>query len=223
MHAASVHPRVSAFTGHDAARHRVTEVGPSARTLLHEHNPDLSGMERCICQESGVETELSYSHSNSAQRPWLSHHPFAESPSLVKLKALPADPLKMGLGANIAGRCRFTRCATTVKENFANKTDGKAPLAVNGLEKYHGTDTLVKFYHRGHEGSGMMASRLTSHSFSVHTDGSCHPYPYINPPTLLSTKYLDKGLPPVEAFRLCATLIEVWTSLGDIRLTWMKK
>ena len=126
-----------------------------------------------------------------------------------------ADPLTLGFEVNIAGHAAGSPASYYGKNNFGNKPDGKSPLAaVPGLEQYHGTDTFlsealtleaIKALDKAQQKDKPFFLYMAH--YAIHTP--------IQPDYRFYQKYLDKGLPPVEA--AYATLIEgMDKSLGDL-------
>ena len=126
------------------------------------------------------------------------------------------SPYHMGFEVNIAGHAGGGLASYLGENNYGNRTDGKPNpwFAVPGLEKYWGTDTFVS------EALTLEAIKALDHAkeynqpfflymahYAIHTP--------IQPDMRFYQKYLDKGLPPVEA--AYATLIEgMDKSLGDL-------
>lgn len=213
--------RVSLFTGMNAARHRVTSWTLRKNTTHEQPDSVMIYPEwnvNGICQEPGVErttqvtslAEVLKDHGYHTIHCGKAHFGAEGTPG--------ADPLKMGFEVNIAGHAAGSPASYYGKENFGNKTDGKSPLAaVPGLEKYHGTDTFL-------------SEALTIEAMKALDDAQQTDKPFflymahyaIHTPIQLDMrfyqKYLDKGLPPVEA--AYATLIEgmdkVWETLWII-------
>lgn len=210
--------RVSLFTGMNAARHRVTSWTLRKNTTHEEPDSILIYPEwnvNGICQEPGIErttqvtslAQLLKDNNYHTIHCGKAHFGAEDTPG--------ADPLKMGFDVNIAGHAAGSPASYYGKENFGNKPDGKSPLAaVPGLEQYHGTDTFLS------EALTIEAKKALDDAqkidkpfflymahYAIHTP--------IQPDMRFYQKYLDKGLPPVEA--AYATLIEgMDKSLGDI-------
>lgn len=88
----------------------------------------------------------------------------------------------------------------------ATKQTGKSPLAaVPGLEKYHGTDTFLSEALTIEAMKALDDAQQTDKPFFLYMAHYAIHTP-IQPDMRFYQKYLDKGLPPVEA--AYATLIE---------------
>ena len=117
-----------------------------------------------------------------------------------------ADPLTMGFEVNIAGHAAGSPASYYGKNNFGNKPDGKSPLAaVPGLEKYHGTDTFLSEALTLEAMKALDSAQQKDEPFFLYMAHYAIHTP-IQPDYRFYQKYLDKGLPPVEA--AYATLIE---------------
>ena len=210
--------RVSLFTGMNAARHRVTSWTLRKNTTHEQPDSVMTYPEwnvNGICQEPGIErttqvTTLAQVLKDNGYQTihcGKAHFGANDTPG--------ADPLTMGFEVNIAGHAAGSPASYYGKNNFGNKPDGKSPLAaVPGLEQYHGTDTFLS------EALTLEAMKALDKAqqkdkpfflymahYAIHTP--------IQPDYRFYQKYLDKGLPPVEA--AYATLIEgMDKSLGDL-------
>lgn len=210
--------RVSLFTGMNAARHRVTSWTLRKNTT-HE-KPDsiltypawnVNG----ICQEAGVErttqvTSLARLLKDNG------YHTIHCGKAHFGAEGTPgADPLKMGFAVNIAGHAAGSPASYYGKENFGNKVDGiNPPAAVPGLEQYHGTDIFLSEALTIEALKALDKAQQTNKPFFLYMAHYAIHTP-IQPDMRFYRKYLDKGLPPVEA--AYATLIEgMDKSLGDI-------
>ena len=125
------------------------------------------------------------------------------------------DPHHWGFEVNIAGHAAGSPASYYGKNNFGNKPDGKSPLAaVPGLEKYHGTDTFLSEALTLEAMKALDSAQLKDEPFFLYMAHYAIHTP-IQPDYRFYQKYLDKGLPPVEA--AYATLIEgMDKSLGDL-------
>ena len=210
--------RVSLFTGMNAARHRVTSWTLRKNTTHEQPDSVMIYPEwnvNGICQEPGVErttqvtslAEVLKDHGYHTIHCGKAHFGAEGTPG--------ADPLKMGFEVNIAGHAAGSPASYYGKENFGNKTDGKSPLAaVPGLEKYHGTDTFLSEALTIEAMKALDDAQQTDKPFFLYMAHYAIHTP-IQPDMRFYQKYLDKGLPPVEA--AYATLIEgMDKSLGDI-------
>ena len=210
--------RVSLFTGMNAARHRVTSWTLRKNTTHEQPDSVMIYPEwnvNGICQEPGVErttqvtslAEVLKDHGYHTIHCGKRHFGAEGTPG--------ADPLKMGFEVNIAGHAAGSPASYYGKENFGNKTDGKSPLAaVPGLEKYHGTDTFLSEALTIEAMKALDDAQQTDKPFFLYMAHYAIHTP-IQPDMRFYQKYLDKGLPPVEA--AYATLIEgMDKSLGDI-------
>ena len=210
--------RVSLFTGMNAARHRVTSwtlhknkthEQPDSVLIYPEWN--VNG----ICQEPGIERTTQVTTLAQVLKENGYHTIHCGKAHFGAIDTPGEDPLRMGFEVNIAGHAAGSPASYYGKENFGNKTDGKnPPAAVPGLEKYHGTDTFLS------EALTLEAEKALDDAqksdkpfflymahYAVHTP--------IQPDMRFYQKYIDKGLPPVEA--AYATLVEgMDKSLGDL-------
>lgn len=201
--------RVSLFTGMNAARHRVTSWTLRKNTTHEQPDSVMIYPEwnvNGICQEPGVErttqvtslAEVLKDHGYHTIHCGKAHFGAEGTPG--------ADPLKMGFEVNIAGHAAGSPASYYGKENFGNKTDGKSPLAaVPGLEKYHGTDTFLSEALTIEAMKALDDAQQTDKPFFLYMAHYAIHTP-IQPDMRFYQKYLDKGLPPVEA--AYATLIE---------------
>lgn len=210
--------RVSLFTGMNAARHRVTSWTLRKNTTHEQPDSIMIYPEwnvNGICQEPGVERTIQVTTLAQVLKDNGYHTIHCGKAHFGANDTPGEDPLKMGFEVNIAGHAAGSPASYYGKENFGNKPDGKSPLAaVPGLEKYHGTDTFLS------EALTLEAEKALNNAqksdkpfflymahYAVHTP--------IQPDLRFYQKYLDKGLPPVEA--AYATLIEgMDKSLGDL-------
>lgn len=210
--------RVSLFTGMNAARHRVTSWTLRKNTTHEQPDSVMTYPEwnvNGICQEPGIErttqvTTLAQVLKDNGYQTihcGKAHFGANDTPG--------ADPLTMGFEVNIAGHAAGSPASYYGKNNFGNKPDGKSPLAaVPGLEQYHGTDTFlsealtleaIKALDKAQQKDKPFFLYMAH--YAIHTP--------IQPDYRFYQKYLDKGLPPVEA--AYATLIEgMDKSLGDL-------
>jgi arylsulfatase A-like enzyme len=210
--------RVSLFTGMNAARHRVTSWTLRKNTTHEQPDSVMIYPEwnvNGICQEPGVERTTQVTTLAQVLKDNGYHTIHCGKAHFGANNTPGEDPLKMGFEVNIAGHAAGSPASYYGKENFGNKPDGKSPLAaVPGLEKYHGTDTFLS------EALTLEAEKALNNAqksdkpfflymahYAVHTP--------IQPDLRFYQKYIDKGLPPVEA--AYATLIEgMDKSLGDL-------
>lgn len=210
--------RVSLFTGMNAARHRVTSwtlhkdvthEEPDSVLIYPEWN--VNG----ICQEPGIArttqvTSLAQLLKDNG------YHTIHCGKAHFGAKGTPgADPLKMGFDVNIAGHAAGSPASYYGKENFGNRPHGKnPPAAVPGLEAYHGTDTFLSEALTLEAMKALDNAQGTDKPFFLYMAHYAIHTP-IQPDMRFYQKYLDKGLPPVEA--AYATLIEgMDKSLGDL-------
>ena len=210
--------RVSLFTGMNAARHRVTSWTLRKNTTHEQPDSVMIYPEwnvNGICQEPGIErttqvtTLAQVLKENGYQTIHCgkAHFGANDTPG--------ADPLTMGFEVNIAGHAAGSPASYYGKNNFGNKPDGKSPLAaVPGLEKYHGTDTFLSEALTLEAMKALDSAQQKDEPFFLYMAHYAIHTP-IQPDYRFYQKYLDKGLPPVEA--AYATLIEgMDKSLGDL-------
>ena len=210
--------RVSLFTGMNAARHRVSSW-TNQKDRSHE-KPDavLSYPDwnvNGICQVPGVgrTTHITSLAQLLKDNGYQTIHC---GKAHFGAKGTPGeDPIHMGFEVNIAGHSAGQPGSYYGQENYGNLPGKKKkPAAVPGLEKYHGTDTFLtealtiealKALDKAQEKKDPFFLYMAH--YAIHTP--------IQPDYRFYQKYLDMGLPPVEA--AYATLIEgMDKSLGDI-------
>lgn len=210
--------RVSLFTGMNAARHRVTSWTLRKNTTHEQPDSIMTYPEwnvNGICQEPGVERTTQVTSLAEVLKD-NGYHTIHCGKAHFGAEGTPgADPLKMGFEVNIAGHAAGSPASYYGKENFGNKTDGKSPLAaVPGLEKYHGTDTFLSEALTIEAMKALDDAQQTDKPFFLYMAHYAIHTP-IQPDMRFYQKYIDQGLPPVEA--AYATLIEgMDKSLGDL-------
>lgn len=210
--------RVSLFTGMNAARHRVTSWTLRKNTTHEQPDSIMIYPEwnvNGICQEPGVERTTQVTSLAELLKD-NGYHTIHCGKAHFGAESTPgADPLKMGFEVNIAGHAAGSPASYYGKENFGNKADGRSPLAaVPGLEKYHGTDTFLSEALTIEAMKALDNAQKTDRPFFLYMAHYAIHTP-IQPDMRFYQKYLDKGLPPVEA--AYATLIEgMDKSLGDL-------
>ncbi len=210
--------RVSLFTGMNAARHRVTSWTLRKNTTHEQPDSLLIYPEwnvNGICQEAGVERTTQVTSLAQLLKD-NNYHTIHCGKAHFGAEGTPgADPLKMGFDVNIAGHAAGSPASYLGEENYGNRYDGKSPLAaVPGLEQYHGTDTFLSEALTLEAKKALDDARQIDKPFFLYMAHYAIHTP-IQPDMRFYQKYLDKGLPPVEA--AYATLIEgMDKSLGDL-------
>lgn len=210
--------RVSLFSGMNAARHRVTSWTMSKNTTHEEPDSIMLYPEwnvNGICQDPGVEratqvtslAQLLKENGYQTIHCGKAHFGAKDTPG--------ADPLNMGFEVNIAGHAAGAPANYYGKANFGNRADGKSPLnAVPGLEQYHGKDIFLTEALTIEALKALDKAQQSDKPFFLYMAHYAIHVP-IQPDMRFYQKYIDKGLPPVEA--AYATLIEgMDKSLGDI-------
>ena len=214
--------RVSLFTGMNAARHRVTswtlhkdQTHEEPDTVMQYPEWHVNG----ICQTPNV-PRATYVTSLAQLLKDNGYHTIHCGKAHFGAIGTPgANPLNMGFEVNIAGHAAGSPASYYGEDNYGNKPNAKGlipPAAVPGLEKYHGTNTfLTEALTRealstldsiGQQKDNRPFFLYMAH-YAIHTPIQADPRFY--------QKYIDRGLPPVEA--AYATLIEgMDKSLGDL-------
>ena len=210
--------RVSLFTGMNAARHRVTSWTLRKNTTHEQPDSVMIYPEwnvNGICQEPGVERTTQVTSLAQVLKDNGYHTIHCGKAHFGANDTPGADPLKMGFDVNIAGHAAGSPASYYGMQNFGNKPDGKSPLAaVPGLEKYHGKDIFLSEALTIEAEKALDDARKTDKPFFLYMAHYAIHTP-IQPDMRFYQKYLDKGLPPVEA--AYATLIEgMDKSLGDL-------
>ena len=210
--------RVSLFTGMNAARHRVTSWTLRKNTTHEQPDSVMIYPEwnvNGICQEPGVERTTQVTSLAQVLKDNGYHTIHCGKAHFGANDTPGADPLKMGFDVNIAGHAAGSPASYYGMQNFGNKLDGKSPLAaVPGLEKYHGKDIFLSEALTIEAEKALDDARKTDKPFFLYMAHYAIHTP-IQPDMRFYQKYLDKGLPPVEA--AYATLIEgMDKSLGDL-------
>lgn len=210
--------RVSLFTGMNAARHRVSswtlrkdETHEKPDSLLSYPQWNVNG----ICQVPDV-PRTTYITSLAQVLKDNGYHTIHCGKAHFGANDTPgADPLHMGFEVNIAGHAAGSPASYYGQKNYGNRKKGKSPLAaVPGLEKYHGTDTFLSEALTLEAMDALDKAREQNKPFFLYMAHYAIHTP-IQPDHRFYQKYLDKGLPPVEA--AYATLIEgMDKSLGDL-------
>lgn len=210
--------RVSLFTGMNAARHRVSSW-THYKDKSHEKPDEVMSYPdwnvNGICQQPGVvrTTEVTSLAQVLKEN---GYHTIHCGKAHFGAQGTPGeDPIHMGFEVNIAGHAAGEPGSYFGEENYGNLPGKKRKAAaVPGLEKYHGTHTFLT------EALTLEALQALDRAqkkkkpfflymahYAIHTP--------IQPDPRFYQKYLDRGLPPVEA--AYATLIEgMDKSLGDI-------
>lgn len=210
--------RVSLFTGMNAARHRVTSWTLRKNTTHEQPDSVMIYPEwnvNGICQEPGVERTTQVTSLAQVLKDNGYHTIHCGKAHFGANDTPGADPLKMGFDVNIAGHAAGSPASYYGMQNFGNKPGGKSPLAaVPGLEKYHGKDIFLSEALTIEAEKALDNARKTDKPFFLYMAHYAIHTP-IQPDMRFYQKYLDKGLPPVEA--AYATLIEgMDKSLGDL-------
>ena len=210
--------RVSLFTGMNAARHRVTSWTLRKNTTHEQPDSVMIYPEwnvNGICQEPGVERTTQVTSLAQVLKDNGYHTIHCGKAHFGANDTPGADPLKMGFDVNIAGHAAGSPASYYGMQNFGNKPDEKSPLAaVPGLEKYHGKDIFLSEALTIEAEKALDDARKTDKPFFLYMAHYAIHTP-IQPDMRFYQKYLDKGLPPVEA--AYATLIEgMDKSLGDL-------
>lgn len=210
--------RVSLFTGMNAARHRVTSwtlhknkthEEPDSVLIFPEWN--VNG----ICQEPGVERATQVTTLAQVLKENGYHTIHCGKAHFGAIDTPGEDPLKMGFEVNIAGHAAGAPASYYSDESFGNKPDGNnPPNAVPGLEKYYGTDTFLSEALTLEAMNALDDAQKSTRPFFLYMAHYAVHTP-IQPDMRFYQKYLDKGLPAVEA--AYATLVEgMDKSLGDL-------
>ena len=202
----------------NAARHRVTSWTLRKNTTHEQPDSVMIYPEwnvNGICQEPGVERTTQVTSLAQVLKDNGYHTIHCGKAHFGANDTPGADPLKMGFDVNIAGHAAGSPASYYGMQNFGNKPGGKSPLAaVPGLEKYHGKDVFLSEALTIEAEKALDNARTTDKPFFLYMAHYAIHTP-IRPDMRFYQKYLDKGLPPIEA--AYATLIEgMDKSLGDL-------
>lgn len=217
--------RVSLFSGMNAARHRVTSW-TLEKNKSHEQ-PD-SIMEypqwnvNGICQEPGIErtTQVTSLAQVLKDNGYYTIH--CGKAHFGAIDTPGADPKNMGFDVNIAGHAGGAPASYLPEKRYGNTVDHKnqSLFAVPGLEKYYNTDTFLTEALTLEAMKAMDTAQTKKEPFFLYMAHYAVHTP-IQPDKRFYQKYLDKGLPEVEA--AYASLVEgMDKSLGDI-MDYLKK
>ena len=128
--------RVSIMTGQNPARHHVTNwiFGPGKDTAAAwgpvASPPDwrMQGLQPGDLTLAGILRDAGYYTIHCGKAHWGAHG----TPG--------ADPRNLGFDVNIAGHAAGAPASYQGLDDYGNKDEKRAPWAVPGLDKYHGTD-----------------------------------------------------------------------------------
>lgn len=210
--------RVSLFTGMNAARHRVTNWTRERDTPVDAPHAALqypSWNMNGIATEAGTpNTVVARTLSQRLQQ--AGYHTIHCGKAHFAARGLPCEfPQHMGFDVNIAGHAAGGPGSYLGEQNYGNVKGGHTrPWGVPGLEKYHGSDVFVTEALTREALQALDSARTQQRPFFLYLAHYAVHIP-IMPDKRFYQKYLDKGMPEIEA--AYATLLEgMDKSLGDV-------
>lgn len=211
--------RVSLMTGMNAARHRVTNWTLYQDQTVDAKSEVLSYPEWNVNGMSPIAGIRNTAYATPFPRILQDNGYYTIHCGKAHFGAIgtpAADPITLGFDVNIAGHAAGGLGSYLGEDNFGNKEPGThtEPWGVPGLEKYHQQDIFVTEALTREACTAMDKARETDKPFFLYMSHYAIHIP-INKDKRYYQKYIDKGLPEIEA--AYAGLIEgMDKSLGDI-------
>ena len=201
--------RVSLLTGQNAARHRTTTwINADTNNAGPHGPPDWNWMG--LNKQSVTLPRLLEGNGYRTILVGKGH--------LGSRRAEGADPRNLGFDVNIAGGANGAPGSYYGRQNYGNPVNGNpgrnVTNAVSGLEKYHGTDTLLTEALTLEANAQVDAAVKDRQPFFLYLSHYAVHRPFDSDPRF-AAHYKDSGQPPME--QAFATLIEgMDKSLGDV-------